>query len=153
MRGGRYGAADCYIVPGCGAGRWPGAAAVVAGEAGRGEAGPQHPGDDLVEFGRGRRDRGGLQGGERGGVRIVAGGGEPGRAGQVAGGQHQVAQHAVEDGGHVTAGRDVFAGVQPGEQYGGAAAGQLAAGVPGDDRSFGTGLGETCPLPVTSIAR
>ena len=48
------------------------------------------------------------------------------------------------------AGRGV---VQPGEQYGGAAAGQLAAGVPGDDRSFGTGLGETCPLPVTSIAR
>jgi len=53
---------------------------------------------------------------------VVASGGEPGRAGQVPGGQYQVAEQAAEqvaqDGGHVavTARQEVFAGVQPGQQ-------------------------------------
>jgi hypothetical protein len=57
-----------------------------------------------------------LQDGERGHVRVIAAGVQPGRAGQVADGQHQIAQQAVEGGGHVAlaAGQDVFAGAQPG---------------------------------------
>src|ERR1700756_2507762 len=63
---------------------------------------------------------------ERGDVRVVASGGEPGRASQVPGGQYQVAEQAAAGGGHVavTVRQEVFAGVQPGQQDGSAGAGQ-----------------------------
>jgi hypothetical protein len=80
---------------------------------------------------------------ERGDVRVVASGGEPGRAGQVPGGQYQVAQQAAAGGGHVavTVRQEVFAGVQPGQQEGGAGAGQLAGAVPGGVSGGGAGSG------------
>jgi hypothetical protein len=110
----------------------------------RGKPRPEHPGEDLVQPARRRGHGRGLQGGERGDIRIVAG--------QVPDGQYQVAHQGMRYGGQLSVAvrHGPLAGARPSGQHRGAVGGQAGA-MPDGVAGGGAGLTTWCTITIGDL--